>query len=131
MSCNPCDGILVSEVVEQPDQRNLLIQRGTDNTLSVTITDGDGRAIAITNDTVKLTVKTGVGGDLVFDKTNAPGSHSDPANGETQFEINPADTATASETARTYWVYDVRRIDVGGEERIHIRGDFTVEPTVS
>lgn len=131
MTCNPCEGILATEVAEQPDQRNLIMQRGTDNTLTATITDGDGRAVVITNDTVQLTVKTGVGGDLVFTKTNAPGSHSDPANGETQFEIDPADTAAASETARTYWVYDVRRIDVSAEERIHIRGDFTVEPTVS
>lgn len=125
-----CIQLDCQELAIQPDCYNLSIQRGTDNALEVIVTDGDGAAIDISLDTITLTVKTARDGDLVFAKSNGPGDHIGPIIGKTVFDVAAGDTATASTTATTYWVFDVRRVTAGGDERIHIRGDFIVEPTV-
>lgn len=114
----------------EPDCANLTLLRGTDNELEITLTDGDGKAVVITNDTVTFTVKDEPGGSTVFAKVNAPGAHSAPELGQTIFVIDAADTSTASATQTTYWVYEVRRTLPGGEERVHIQGDFIVRPAI-
>lgn len=132
MTCQTtCGGASVCEDLPiQPDCINLTIQRETDNQLEVVITDGDGKAIAINNDTITMTVKDEPGGSVVFTKSNGPGSHSNPGLGQTIFTIAAADTSSASASTTTYWVFEVRRIAAGGDERIHIKGDFIVEPTI-
>ncbi len=133
MTCDlnsPCIRIPCESLPIEPTCLILSIVRGTDNQLEVSITDGDGKAVVITNDTITLTVKDEAGGSTVFVKSNGPGGHSAPALGQTIFNIDAADTATASATATTYWAYEVRRITAGGDERVHIQGDFVVRPAI-
>lgn len=125
-----CVRLVCSELPIQPTCLNLSIVWGTDNQLEVTITDGDGKAVVITNDTITMTVKEELGGALVWLKSNGPGGHSSPDLGQTIFEIDAADTATASTTAATWWVYEIRRITAGGDERVHISGAFIVRPAI-
>lgn len=125
-----CVNLTCSTLPVQPACVGLSLVRGTDNQLEVTITDGDGKAIAINNDTVTMTVKEELGGALVWTKSNGPGAHSDPGLGQTIFEIDAADTATASTTSQTWWVYEMRRITAGGDERVHISGSFVVRPSI-
>jgi hypothetical protein len=108
----------------------LSLMRGTDNQLEVVITDGDGKAFAINSDTIDFTVKDEPGGSVVFTKQNGPGDHSNPGLGETIFNIDAADTASASSSSLTYWVYEVRRTTATLDERVHITGDFVVRPTI-
>jgi len=130
MSCyDTCDTACEALPI-QPQCLDLTLSRGTDNSLEVVITDGDGRAIVITNDTVKFTVKDEVDGTVVFEHTNMPGGHSSPGLGQTIFEISAADTATASATADTFWVFEVRRITPALDEFVHISGQFIVRPTI-
>jgi hypothetical protein len=109
---------------------NLTMVRGTDNQLEITITDGDGRALAIGADTIDFVVKDQPGGSIMFSKSNGPGDHSNPDLGQTIFNIDAADTSAASATAVTYWVYEISRTTGGGETRVHIIGDFTVRPRI-
>jgi predicted secreted protein len=119
-----------TELLIEPACVNISLIWGTDNELEVTITDGDGKAIAINNDTITLTVKDAVGGTTVIAKSNGPGAHSDPGNGKTVFVIAAADTALAPATTTTYWAHEVRRITATLEERVHIQGDFIVGATL-
>ncbi|MHC4867836.1 MAG: hypothetical protein ACYTEX_27510, partial [Planctomycetota bacterium] len=119
-----------TEIAIRPDCVKIELVWGTDNELEVSLTDGDGRAIAINNDTVTWTVKDAVGGTTVIAKSNGPGGHSDPANGKTVFVIAAADTALAPATSTTYWTHEVRRITAALEERVHIQGEFIVRPTI-
>lgn len=134
MSChnltNNCARVYCSTVSIVPDCYDLSIVWGTDNQLEVIITDGDGKAIAINNDTISLTVKEELGGALVWTKSNGPGAHSDPGQGRTIFTIDAADTATAAAATTTWWIYEVRRTTAGGDERVHISGSFVVRPAI-
>lgn len=122
--------VTCGQLVVAPDCNNIYMPYGTDNELQAIIKDGDGKAVPITSDTVTLTVKDSRGGAVVFTKSNGPGSHSDPAQGETIFPITPADTATADSYAVTTWVYEVRRVTGGGDVYSHLTGRFIVEPTI-
>lgn len=125
-----CLRLVCQSIQVEPTCVDLSIVWGTDNQLEVTITDGDGRAVVITTDTIALTVKEETGGATVFSKSNGPGEHSAPALGRTVFAIDAADTAAASATAWTYWVFEVRRTTGGGETRVHISGAFAVRPAI-
>lgn len=125
-----CARLVCSTLPIQPVCINLSIVWGTDNQLEVTITDGDGKAVAINNDTIAMTVREEIGGALVWTKSNGPGSHSDPGLGQTIFEIDAADTATASTTAATWWVYEIRRTTPASDTRVHISGSFIVRPAI-
>lgn len=114
----------------EPTCYNLSIVRGTLNRLEVVLTDGFRKAIAINNDTVEFIVKDEPGGTSIFTKSNGPGEHSDPGQGETVFEIDETDTASADETRYTYWVYEIRRTTIAGDVFVHITGDFIVRPTI-
>ena len=132
MNCSsqPCVRLVCPLLAVEPRCFDLSIVWGTDNQLEATITDGDGKAIAINNDTVAFTVKEAVGGAAVFVKYNGPGAHSVPGLGQTIFNIDAADTATASATAWTYWIYEVRRTTAAGDTRVHLTGQFAVGPTI-
>ena len=134
MSCvgpnSTCVRVPCKDLPIEPDCLNLSLVKGTDNELEITITDGDGKAVAITADTITMTVKDEPGGSTVFLKSNGPGAHSAPALGQTIFVIDAADTATASDDATTYWVYEIRRVTGTGDQRVHIQGDFTVRPAI-
>jgi hypothetical protein len=130
MTCQTQQPTECTELAIEPACVNVALVWGTDNELEVSITDGDGKAIAINNDTITFTVKDEPGGTTVIAKSNGPGSHSDPANGKTVFAIAAADTALAPATADTYWALEVRRITAALEERVHIQGDFIVRATI-
>lgn len=125
-----CMRLTCSTLSIQPGCVNLSIVWGTDNQLEFTITDGDGKAVAITNDTIAMTVKEELGGALIWTKSNGPGQHSAPALGQTIFEIDAADTAAASTIANTWWIYEIRRTTAGGDERVHLTGSFVVRPAI-
>jgi hypothetical protein len=125
-----CISVTCSDLAIEPACLNLSMMRETDNEIEITITDGDGKAIAIGADTIDFTVKDELGGSVIFTKQNGPGGHSDPDLGQTIFTIAKADTSTASETTTTYWTYEVRRTTAALEERVHIQGDFVVRPTI-
>jgi hypothetical protein len=125
-----CARLQCVDLSVEPDCYNLSIVRGTLNRFEVVLTDGFGKAVAINNDTVEFIVKDDPGGSVVFSKSNGPGEHSDPGQGETIFEIDETDTASASETAYTYWVYEVRRTTITGDLYVHITGGFVVRPTI-
>lgn len=131
MTCETnCVRLQCTTLAIEPVCFNLSMVRLTDNRLEVTITDGDGRALAIGADTIALLVKDEPGGSTMISKSNGPGEHSAPDLGQTIFDIDAADTSAASESASTYWVYEISRTTGGGETRVHIVGDFHVRPRI-
>lgn len=114
----------------EPSCGDIRLPYGTDNELVAILQDGDGRAIAITTDTVTMTVTDGRGGSTVFSKSNAPGAHSDPDQGETVFAILAADIIAADPHTTTTWLFEIRRTDNGGLSYSHLAGRFIVEPTI-
>lgn len=131
MSCDSnCITLQCTTLAIEPVCFNLVMVRETDNQLEVTITDGDGRALAIGADTIDFVVKDQIGGSVMFSKSNGPGDHSNPDLGQTIFDIEAADTAGASSSASTYWVYEISRTTGGGETRVHIVGNLTVRPRI-
>ena len=125
-----CLGLVCVDMSVEPDCVNLSIMRATYNKLQVIITDGFNKAVGINNDTIDFIVKDERGGSVVFQKTNAPGAHSNPSQGETTFEIDETDTATANETTSTYWMYEVRRTNPVNDVFVHLTGQFIVRPRV-
>lgn len=120
-----CDQVEVA-----PDCSDIILPYGTDNELVAIVKDGDGKAIPITTDTITMTVKDGRGGTLIFTKSNGPGSHSDPAQGETIFDVSSSDLSAADPYAVTVWLYELRRQTAGGSVFAHVAGRFFVEPTI-
>lgn len=116
-----------------PTEQNIEILRGTDNSLSFTISDSSGTAIDITNDTVHFSVRDGFGGPVrITKKTNAPGGHTTPASGITAFKV--LKTEIDDEVApgeNTVWKYEVRRVDASSDEFVHFQGDLTIKPAVT
>jgi hypothetical protein len=125
MSCN--DLCTQEECISDiPSNICLELVKDADTTFTCTLTDGYGNAIDITNDSVVLTVHDYLGGAQKLQKTNLTGEHSDPENGQTQFKIENADIADTLTDERTEWIYEIRRIQSGGDESVHIAGDFIV-----
>lgn len=113
-----------------PDCIDIVMPYGTDNELTAVLKDGDGKAVPINTDTITLTVKDGRGGTLIFQKTNAPGAHTDPAQGETVFAIAATDISTADPYSCTTWLYELRRTTNGGLTYVHLSGRFVVSATI-
>lgn len=118
------------QLVVAPGCYDIAIPYSTDNELVVIIKDADCKALPITTDTVTLTVKDSRGGAVVFTKSNAPGGHSNPAQGETIFAIASTDIATADPYNTTVWRFEIRREDAGGSVYSHLAGQFIVGPTI-
>lgn len=119
-ACRTCSGIVI-----RPACVDIILQQGTDATLEVILTDGDGAAVDITNDTVTMTVRESIGGTLLFQKSNGIGEHNEPLRGSTLMVIEPADIPAAG-----VFVYEVRRLLQAGTERIHISGTLTIEAAI-
>ena len=118
------------EVAVEPACVDLRLRKGTDNTFEFILTDGAGEPVNIIDDDVVLTVRDTLGGTVQFDKTNVGGTHLDGFNGNTEFTIDKTDIDAVSEIDTTFWVYDIRRIRVGGQENVYIAGQFIIEPTL-
>lgn len=115
-----------------PTKVNLVIKRGTDNTIEFQLLDSAGAAIDITNDTIMFTARdTYAGAVKIPTKTNGVGAHSTPTSGKTRFKIlrtEVDDEATA--TAATTWLYEVRRISASGDEVVYLEGYLQIDPAV-
>lgn len=129
MSCTTstteeCVSVVPSEVC-------LELVKDADTTFEFTLTDGKSVPVDITADTVQLNVRDKIGGTSKLAKSNAPGSHSDPTSGKTQFTISDTDiTDTLLPHIVITWVYEVRRIQASGAEAVHIMGKFIVHLSV-
>jgi hypothetical protein len=107
---------------------HLEIIRGTDVGFIFTLTDEDGVAQDITNDTVKFTAmdKADV---RQIELTNGVGQHYSPSEGRTQFDIVASETDTVVKSADVIWTYEVRRIYASGDEKVWFQGEFRISPT--
>jgi hypothetical protein len=129
--CGICGSNVVDDCVSiVPSETCFRMQRGSTTRIDCVLTDGQGEPIDITFDTVTLTIKNYKGGTSKIQKSNAPGSHLDPENGRTVFEIIPADITDPQTGDAFYWVFEVRRIQPGGVSAVHIEGQFIVDPQV-
>ena len=115
-----------------PEIITIEAQQGTDVTLEFQLTDANGTAVDITNDTVDVTVKDDFDGNVkIATKSNGPSEHSDPANGKSIFVWTKTETTTSTPTEQVDWVYEVRRIFAGsGKEVIYIQGTLSLFPSV-
>jgi len=102
------------------------VSQGSDTEFECTLTDDQGEPIDITLDTVTFTAWDFIGGTQQILKTNLPGAHSDPVNGCTVFSLLISDYPTTSNLLS--WAYEVKRIQSGGEEAIHIEGELLASP---
>lgn len=115
----------------RPSEIDLRMVAGTDASLLFTLTDKNGAAVDITADTVIMTARKDIAGDVVFSLTNT--MHTVPAQGQTTF-ILPRATIAAAALVKgvTTWVYEVRRFIGGlsGDEAVHVQGELLVEAAV-
>ena len=118
------------EVAVEPACVDIRVRKGTDNTFEFILTDGDGEPVNIIDDDVVFTVRDMLGGTVQFEKANAGGTHLDGFNGKTEFTVDKTDIDAVSDIDTTFWVYDIRRIRVGGQENVYIAGQFIIEPTL-
>ena len=122
--CEKAAGTCISVI---PSEVCLRLVKDADTTFEFILTDGECVPVNITNDSVRLTVKDYPGGTTKITKTNAPGGHVDPDNGKTQFKILKTDISETFDVDQVRWVYEVRRIQAGGDEAVHLKGDFVVD----
>lgn len=125
--CQKATGNCVSVV---PSEVCLRLVKDADTTFEFILTDGECVPVNITSDSVRLTVKDYPGGTTKITKTNAPGSHVDPENGKTQFKITRTDITDSMTVDEFKWIYEVRRIQAGGDEAVHLKGSFFVERVI-
>lgn len=114
----------------RPSCIDITIMRNNNVALLFTLADQDGNAIDITGDTVRMTVKTDLGGTEVFHLENT--EHTVPESGQTTF-ILPRDTIAAAALTKglTCWVYEVRRTVHDTEDQVvHVYGELAVESDV-
>lgn len=117
----------MEEVIDLgPAEVDILVSQDADFVIGFVLTDGLGVPLNITGDTIKLTIKDYIGGTQKIQKVNT--SHSDPANGYTIFVIGKTDIAVSAD--KLFWVYEVRRIQGGGNEAVHLAGDFIADSAV-
>lgn len=131
-ACSVCGATVADCVAVIPSEVCIRLVFGTDTEWDFVLLDGDGEPVDITADDVRLTVKDEIGGTLKIQKTNAAGTHADPTNGRTVFTLAPGDITDTPDGDRWFWVYEVRRFigGAGGDEAIHLQGDFVVDPAV-
>lgn len=115
----------------QPAAVDVGIVRATTNVLEVVLTDAAGESVNIGADVVKFTVRDGPGGTVKIAKENGPGEHLDDAEGRTEFTIEKTEIDDeVSQTADTYWFFEIRRIQPTGVENVHIQGRLIITPDV-
>lgn len=113
-----------------PSQVCVRMLRGTTNTFEFILTDGAGEPVDISPDEVRLTVRDYYDGEIKIQKWNLPGTHLDGPNGRTEFTFSIEDTLEGSPIDITFWLYEVRRIRPGGNEHVHLQGQFLIDPAV-
>ena len=127
MACNvPQKPMAVLDTI--PSEIGLQIMQGVKTQLEFILTDERGEVVDLTLDTVELNVRDYFGGTLQIEKSNGPGEHEDPVNGQTRFAIEKGDISAMTENAN--WVYEIRRLLPSGDEAVHIHGPFFVSPAV-
>lgn len=109
-----------------PSIIDIEVSQQADFLLGFVLTDALGVPVDLSGDEVKLTIKDYIGGTQKIQKTNT--THVDPTNGYTTFLI--ADTDITVSVDILFWVYEVRRIQAGGNEGVHITGKFIAYPAV-
>ena len=120
-------------VAIEPACIDIRVQRGTDNTFEFVLTDGDGTAVDIIADDVMFTVKDEIDGITQIQKTSLAGSHLEGSFGKVEFTVARTEIDDeVDSTSDTFWVYEIRRQvgGAGGDEHVHIRGEFIIEPSV-
>jgi hypothetical protein len=126
--CCPLEKIKAGIAIT-PDEACIRCMRSMDFTIEVVLTNGKGKPVDISLDTIKLRIYDERGGTLKIEKTSLPGTHVDGLNGRTSFTIGRTDIE--SDNGKTFsWLYEVRRIEDTLEERVHLTGPFVVDPPV-
>ena len=107
---------------------DIKVDRGERFSFDVTIVDGDGSAIDITNHDVELLVQDEVGGTEIVKITNGVGDHQAPSSGVSRFILTSAITDDADAAAGAEWVYSIHWKDNGSpaNEDIAARGQISV-----
>jgi hypothetical protein len=115
-----------------PEIINLEVQQGTDVVITFQLTDGDGVAVDISLDSVKFTAKDEFAGDvMIATKTNSPGQHEDPSDGQTTFTLTKTNLTTETPADEVTWKYEIRRVFASSaREVVYIHGDLTLKPSV-
>lgn len=111
-----------------PSVVDIHISQGSRETFEVVLLDGY-QPIDITLETVRFTVRDRPQGTTQLQKTNGPGSHSDPTNGLTDFTVTETDIPVSTDGDRK-WVFEIRRINPLGHEFVHVQGCFFVHQEV-
>jgi hypothetical protein len=120
----------MSTISVLPTIINFKLVQKTDNMIEFVI-ETNGKADDITNDSVRLFIKTNYGGVTKVDRTNAPGAHSDPTNGKTQFQLTKTDLVGTPTTALNTWVYELHRIFGGtNDDIVYLAGNVELYPAL-
>ncbi len=122
-----CGRAICKETEVVADCVNLTLERNTDNDLLVVITNAEGEAYDIGLDSVSFVAYESVG-SIIFSQTNMPGGHYDAPKGQSLFTISKTDIDDEAPAGKTtFWTYEVRRIQPGGQENLHIRGTLRIK----
>lgn len=120
---------MATQVAAIPTHTDLIITRGNDTNLLITIENTSGVAQNIENDSVTFIARDGLTGTAEIELTNSTGQHTTPESGTTTFAITDAITeGFASATDSTTLLYEVRRTFQAGEEVVYLRGRLRIEP---
>ena len=120
------------ETVEiKPACINLAVVRGTDNTWEFVLLDNDAKALNMGDDDVVFTIRDEFEGNIQVQATSSAGSHFEGNSGKVEFTLpRAAIDDEANARVRTFWVYEIRRIDLNNNQHhVHIAGDFVICPT--
>lgn len=105
---------------------------GDDVSRTLTIKDGDGNAIDITDWVVWYTVKEDES-DLnnLLQTRNGPGDHSNPQNGETVLKFSSNQTSGVVDRDRDDLVYDIQVEDDNGDTTTLFKGSQPIQKGVT
>ena len=116
--------------------KHLQLVRGTDQPFTFALSeklssDALFTPSDLTTASVAFTVRTALGGTVLFTKTNAPGQHLSPTEGKTRFVVSRSDLASLPVREIATLVYEVRQIsdDSPALHFVHISGNFVVKLT--
>lgn len=122
----------VPEICVAPTAINLCMQRGQDTTFKFALAGDTGRVDITADDVIFSVLSAPVSGTVLVALTNGVGQHTDPTNGETEFTLTRAMTNVVAvpEETDSYWVYEVRRVQPGGEENVYVSGALKIQRSV-
>lgn len=115
---------------------HLQIVRGTDQPFIFSLKGKSSDAEVFTptdlsSSSVMLTVRTSLGGTVLFTKTNTLDQHEDAVNGKTRFVIRRSDLSTLPVKDLVTLVYELRLVtgDVVPLHHVHASGNLLVKLT--